>query len=468
MKLKPDNIIKKTFYVSTSEGIFAQIYMGMALGGSIFITKFALLLEANPMQIGLLFAMGHIAAIFQILGIYVSNGLPNLKTTVVRLCFIGRSLTILIAFIPFFVPKQYAMNLMLLIFFFSVTLQAITGNMWMEWIASNVPNKLRGRFFSFRQQFLLVTSLFTGYFFGVLLDIFQTEPNDNVIEFIKNALPFNNLLVSENLPYAFLLLFAFAVMIGISGLNILHYQPERIIERKRIIGLKVMLAAFKDKNFRLLLIFWAWWMAAVGIGSPFWQPFMINNLKMSLYQIQFYGTISALSSLIFLRYWGKFIDKYGNKNTMTILIVLGTINPVVWLFAKEGAYWFLFIEAITSGMMWSGVGIVSMNFAMAVAPVSLRQLYIGLYGAVGGVTMAATSLLSGKFYPESREILGLNLLPEQILFALSAFFRASALIPLLLVSEPGVKSMAFPLNQSIQFAKVFILRFNQWFNGRTK
>lgn len=69
-------------------------------------------------------------------------------------------------------------------------------------------------------------------------------------------------------------------------------------------------------------------MFAIGVGSPFWGPFMMKKLSMSLFEIQIYNTISVFSSLLSYPFWGRFIDKNGNKTAMQICIVLGGLNPM--------------------------------------------------------------------------------------------------------------------------------------------
>jgi MFS family permease len=376
-------------------------------------------------------------------------------------------MTFFLGLIPFFIVPDYAIWVMLIIFIISTSIQMVSGNIWVEWIAASFPLKIRARFFSIRQQYIMISGLITGYFFSLFIDLFDHNNVQGFIVAVRNQLPFNSFLVTDNLRYLFLLIFTFAVIMGLISLNILTRQPERRRE-PRTVDYRVLGTSLKDKNFRVLLLFSFWWMLAVGIGAPFWQPFMINNLQMSLIEIQFYGMISSLSSLIFLRFWGKIIDRWGNKTAMFFLIILGSLNPLIWLFANQSNLWLLYIEAFTSGMMWCGAGIVSFNFALAVAPIHLRQLYGAFYGAVGGIAMTITMLLSGRFYPAPLLLFGLNLAPEQVLFALTSLVRLSAIIPLLFVNEPKSRPILYSFSQLNQFAKVRVFRFSQWFFEKIK
>jgi MFS family permease len=222
----------------------------------------------------------------------------------------------------------------------------------------------------------------------------------------------------------------------------------------------------KDGNFRRLVLFGFWWMLAIGIGAPFWQPFMIQKLGMSLVNIQLYGTIHILSCIASLRLWGLFIDRFGNKTAMRVAIIFGGFNPLVWLFATRELYAFVYLEAITSGIMWGGAGVVATNFVLAVAPDRYRQIYSGVFGAFTGLAMMTTMFLSGVLMPPSMRLLSLNLEPEQVLFGISGFARWSAQLPLTWVHEPRAKAVSAMLYLLWGNAKVRIAQVLSWLKRR--
>lgn len=203
----------------------------------------------------------------------------------------------------------------------------------------------------------------------------------------------------------------------------------------------------KDSNFRRFLLYNCWWMFAVGIGAPFWQPFMMQKLRMSLFEVQIYNSINIAASILVLRLWGRLIDAYGNRTAMRLIILLGGFNPMVWLFVNPHNYSILYLEAITSGIMWAGAGLVATNFVLSIAPDDRRQLYSGVAGAFSGLAMMTTMLLSGLLLPRHLEIGRISLEPEQVLFGLTAIARWSAQIPLSMVRETKSR----PVGEAIAF-----------------
>lgn len=281
------------------------------------------------------------------------------------------------------------------------------------------------------------------------------EPSNNVIKQIRSIFGnFETLFCYENLPNIFLIIFIFAGIIGLISIKILSTQPEKqkSIDNKNIS--EIFITPLKDKNFLKLLLFGFWWMLAIGIGYPFWVPFMIKQLSMSLLAIQVYGTINIISSISVVKLWGKFIDKYGNRTAMRLAILIGGFNPIIWVFTNHNTYWILYIEAISSGIMWAGVGIIGTNFVLSISPKNNIQIYSGLYAAFTGIAIIITSILSGVLLPSPIRIFNNNIHSEQILFAIAGFTRWSAEIPLSWVYEAKAKpvnKVIYSITQNIKF-----------------
>ncbi|UCF71267.1 MAG: MFS transporter [candidate division WOR-3 bacterium] len=449
--------LRHTVVFSITEGVYTQVYIALATVGSAFVTRYALLLGAMPFHLGLLAAIGQLALVFQPLGIVITRRGTSRKRIIVKLATFGRALALLYGILPFLFPRYTAIWVFLLLLSIATSMHAMGTNAWIAWISDMIPERIRGRFFSWRSRYFMIVGLFIGYVFGAIVDIFDPK-TEGFIEKVISVRP-TGILAPEHMNVAFILVFTAAAVFGYLGVQFLKRQPER---PKRADDERVsasLVTPLRDLNFRKFLIYNFWWMLALGIGSPFWQPFMIQKLQMSLVNIQVYGTISAVASILALRPWGMVIDRFGNKAAMRLAIVLGGINPLVWLFVNTGNSWILNIEAITSGIMWSGTNIVAMNFVLSIAPRDGRQVYSGILGAVSGTAMVITMLLSGILLPRARDILGMHLQPEQILFGLTGLLRWTAHIPLSWVKEPKGRPFGALLYYIRQSAKVRIGQF---------
>ncbi len=407
--------------ISVTEGIFGQIFNTLSGPGSPFLTKFAIMLNATPFHFGILSAIGQVSQIFQPIGVIITGGRRQRKAAVLALQFTGRGMALLYGLLPLVIFSGGTINGFLLLFLISVSLLAVADNAWIGWMSDLVPLRIRGRFFSVRSQYLMLTAICAGYAFSLFVDGFEAG---------------SSFFAVKNMPLGFAIVFSAAAVAGFAAAGVLSRLPEK----GKGIGEKDLKSMFvlpmRDGNFRRFLLYNCWWTLAVGIGSPFWQPFMMQKLRMSLFEVQIYGSINIVASLLVLRLWGRLIDAYGNKAAMRLIILLGGFNPMVWLFITPQNYPLLYLEAITSGIMWAGAGLVATNFVLSIAPDDKRQVYSGLSGAFSGVAMMTTMLLSGAFLPRHLEIGGIRLEPEQVLFGLTGIARWSAQVPLSRVFEP--------------------------------
>jgi MFS family permease len=447
--------LRQTIRVSTTEGVYAQIYYALSGPGSVFLTKFCVLLSASPIGFGILSAIGQISQLFQPLGAALTQMKTSRKGIVLRLIAAGRFLTFFYGFLPLFFPAGVRIWVFLLLFFFSASLQAAGGNAWIAWISDMVPLRYRGRFFSRRSQYLMIAGLITGYAAGAFIDLYSSQPS-GLTRRLSGLVSHLSFFYPANAQWAFVGIFVLAAVIGLVGLKILARQPERAKPVESGPFLALVKEPFRDPNFRNLLLYGVWWMLTIGVGSPFWGPFMIKKLGMSIVNIQIYGMISTIASFAALRYWGKFIDRFGNKTAMRFAIILGGLNPMLWLFVTPQNYLLIYVEAFFSGIMWSGANIVATNFVLSVAPVPKRQMYSAVFGAVLGISIMVTMLACSIYLPPPMTVFGLRLEPEQVLFGLTGLLRFTTQIPLSRVREVRSRPVAEALVyiQNYVFARV--------------
>ncbi len=431
--------LRETINISIKEGVFSYLFKTVAGSDSVFITKFAILLGATPIHFSLIAIVGTISQIFQPLGIILSNRLNYSKSSIIKTVAIGRSLAFLFGLVPILVSGEYAINTFLILLFISTSIQAVGANAWIGWISDLIPGKIRGRYFSWRIQTSMISGIVFGYLLSILIDLFDKDRGKLagvILTKLKNPLIFLN----TKLIYVFFIVFFIASLIGIWGLIILSKHPEGLRKKSELSLPGQMLIPFKDSNFRKLLMFGFWWMFALGIGAPFWHPFLLQKLQMTMIELQIYITIRLVAAVISLRFWGHLIDKFGNKHTMSMVISLCGFTPLLWLFATKSHYWFIFLEALGSGAAFAGSEIILRNFVLSIAPSESRQIYSGVFGAFTGLAMTITMLLSGVFIPEPMEILWIHLEPEQVLFGITGFARWTTSFSLMWINEPNAIS----------------------------
>jgi len=441
--------LRETFRISITEGVFSQVYGSLSGPGSAFLTRLLVFLQAGPVHFALLSAIGQVSMLFQPLGILACRGCASRKRRVIAWAAAGRSLTPLLGLAPLLLPRNLALPAVLLLFFIITSILAVSTNMWTGWIACMVPKRVRGRFFARRNAVLMTFGLLVSFAFGVALDAGSQSPT-GVGALVARVFGMS----PSGLPLTFLLTFATAGMLGMAGLLILRRQPEKQQIPSGDTLRSTVMEPMRDPSFRRLCLFGGWWMMAVGVGAPFWQPFMIQVLGMGLVEMLLYGAVSTLGAVATLKYWGRLIDRFGNRTAMKLAIVLGSIVPLSWLFITRETRWLLLFEAVLSGSMWGCVGVVTANLVLSVAPRGKEQAYSGLYSAVCGLAMIASMLGSGAFMPSPLQLPGISLHPMQVLFLATAVARLSAEIPLAFVCEPDSLPVSAVLRRLLLWNKV--------------
>ena len=442
---KREGMISRSYRISITEGIFSQIYGSLATIGSSFITKLMVILGASPLHYSLLSALGQVSAVFQPLGVAIMHRLKSRKAACIWITALGRVLTLFLGLSLLFPKSTNGIWFVLALLFFSAGFQSTGANIWIAWVSDLIPLQIRGRFFSKRNQYMLLAGLVVSYLISFHVDLFEKNSAGIKGAYLK-LLGLQSLFVQSNQMWFLALVFVFATLLSLFGLTILARQPERKSRTREPQSLfKIYREPFRDKNFRLLLVFGIWWMLSIGVGSAFWGPFMLKKLEMGLFEVQLYGSLHMAASLLGYNFWGRFIDRFGNKTAMLICVILGGLNPQFWLFMTAQNHVLLWVEGLISGFMWAGTGIVTTNFVLSIAQKGKEQVYSGLYNAIVGTAMMSSTLLSGLLYPKALELGSLHLEPEQVIFGIGGVLRWFTIIPLLLVAE----SRSVPLRQAM-------------------
>lgn len=448
-KRKTVSILRRTIEVSIHEGIYAQLYFALCSVGSVFVGKLAVLLQATPLHFSLLVAIGQSSQLFQALGVIISRRLSHRKGTTIITAAAGRSLTFLTGFVIFLFPPEVAIWVLLCILAVSAALQTTSANLWIAWTSDMIPERIRGRFFSRRNQILMFWGFVTGHICGILVDFFD-EPVPPLARWIKGYLPFADRLTIESMPWILAGIFVVGTALSLWGLRILGRQPERPKQPDHRPSAEILLEPFSNPWFRRLLLFGAWWGLTTGIGAGFWLPFMLKNLGMSALEVVLYGTLSSISMMLALPWWGRMIDRYGNGAVMKFCVILGGVNPAVWLLLSRDSYWLIWIEALSSGVMWGASNLIATNFMLSLAPRKKVQAYSAVYASVSGVAMMTSTMLSGVFFPDPVALSWITLQAEQVLFALTAVARLTTLIPLHFVRERRSVPLRLAMAQTMQ------------------
>ena len=258
-KIKKEN----TMSLSIKEGAFNSVKTGLV---DSYIIPFALALNANNLQVGLLISFSSLLPpISQLYGsklmerysrrriivTYVSlHALMLLPIIVLSLLF-WRS--ILLPYLPFLLILFYTLYAI----FASISLPA-----WFSLMGDIVPENIRGRYFGKRNRIVGIVALIIAILAAFFLDFFKTK---------------GLLLIGFSV---FFLIAMIARLVSASMLE-KHYNPRFRQQKKAFFSFYNFISNIHKYNFSKFSLFVAVMHFSVAIAGPFFAVFMLKELGFS-------------------------------------------------------------------------------------------------------------------------------------------------------------------------------------------
>jgi MFS family permease len=171
-------------------------------------------------------------------------------------------------------------------------------------------------------------------------------------------------------------------------------SPVRVPERTSLRqSLRLTLA---DERFRRFLAFAAIWNAAVMLASPFFMAYAVARMGFGVLHTSGIAAVHLGAGAALLPFWGRIVDRYGNKPVLLACGFWASLVPLAWLaLAEAGLPYGIFLAEALSGSAWAAVNLCMANIAIKMAPRENRVAYISVYAAVIGVVVAPAPVLGG-------------------------------------------------------------------------
>jgi len=437
VKLRP----RPDMRASVCEGLFGQIFVNVAGAWSAFVTALALSLGAGGRAFGLIFAAAPLVMLSQFLGPML---LPlfggSRRRLVVVFSAAARGIIFLLPLIILRFEPGAALMLLIACFLLSQVFTGIMTNVWTGWIGAIVPERIRGRFLGKRVQLMTALGLVAAFAASILKDMSAPAGSDGgVAGFLRNVLGVaGGWWGAGGEKYAYVIIFSFAAAAGLASTLLLLRQRDRPATNAAF-SLRSFVAPLRDLRFRRLVYFYGWWYFAASFGAPFFHPFMLKDLGMSLTAMQAYNSAFVIAMAATASLWGKIIDRFGNKPVLRAMIALAAANAFVYVFMEPERYWWVWIEAVTSGAMWGGAIVATTNFIIRLSPEGARDSYVAVYAVVAGACGLVGTVGSGLFVaslPPVVSLGGWRLVNFKMAFLATAGLRLLSQLPMSAVEEP--------------------------------
>jgi MFS family permease len=425
----PD-LLRKSLRFVTLGWVFGAAWLYITTGAA--LTRYALSLHVSEFGFGLLAALPFFCALIQLPTSYFLDRYGHRKKIFLLSGLPHRLTWILVAAVPFLFPAAWWP----VVFLFLITLSGVGAQMvtpaYISWMADLVPSRIRGRFFSRRNQIGQFVGLVVTVLMGLALDKAQ-------------------IVSPETMRSVISLLF---VLAGICGsLDFIFFIPVENPPTHRPNPQVGFWAMFRrplaDKNFRHFLGYTATMTFAIGYIGQFIWLYLFNVVGLSNFRANLMLVVVPLVvMMISYPIWGRLVDRLGRKPVLLIAGLLFVHGGASWIFVRQDSWWLGYLAAMVATAAWPGIEIGNFNVLLNMAGTTKGRKQSTAFIAVNSVVVALAGMASGLFgglvalYFKDWQgtLFGWPLTYHGLLFLLSAVLRIAALAWLIGMKDPNACS----------------------------
>ncbi len=216
--------LRKAMSVVTAAWLFGSVWATAISGAP--VTVFAQHLGASRFQFGLLSALPFIASLASMPASWLTERTGARKRMFLIGHYAQRALWFPIALVPLWLVTRYGMaraDLAMMTFLVLVLIMHAAGNVggpaWVSWMADVVPERLRGKYFSRRRQWGIVSAIPAALFAGWFLDDLAGAGAGSAV--VSNAAHETRLIL-----YWCAILFMCASVFGLADVALFHFVPD--------------------------------------------------------------------------------------------------------------------------------------------------------------------------------------------------------------------------------------------------
>jgi len=372
---KKEKLLEKTRKLSAQEGAVSSVMFG---GAESHIIPYAIELGANNLQTGLLASLANLfAPMAQIFGSRMMEKFHR-KKIIFWSVFFQAAVCLFLSFLGIFFLLTEKALFLVPIFIISYVIYHISGSIagpaWFSMMGDVVPEEIRGKYFSFRNKISGIAAVTATLIAAAVLYYFQ----------------------QYEIIVGFIIIFSAGGMARlISGLMLRkHYIEELKLEKDYYFPFWKFIKDIPKYNFNKFTVHIGLVKFAANIAGPFFAVYTWSHLRLN--PIWFTAIIisAGVFNFLFFPLWGKFADKYGNRELLRISNLILIFPPLFWMLSDNPIY-LLLVPQFFAGAGWSAFNLSSSNFIYDSVGPKRRGMLVAYSNLIGGFGIFLGATLGG-------------------------------------------------------------------------
>ncbi|MDO8586672.1 MAG: MFS transporter [Armatimonadota bacterium] len=404
----PEHLIEKAIRISCYQFVLGSI--AGSLAGGMFVTGFALKLDAGNAQIGLMTTIPMFCVVLQLLSSALVERGVSRRLLTTCLAVVWSLVWLLVAAIPCALSKASS-NTRITVLIALITLIAaashLSSNARSSWLADLIPSRRLGEFFG---KSMLFSSL-VGTFFGVAGGSFLDHAKRGNIS-------------------GFTWIFIAGATIGL--INALLNLPQADVplskhEHSNNI-LKMVREAFKNKALMLVTAF-AVVYSLQAIASPFISVYILRDLRVPFVGLGAINAVYAVTVLLSSTFWGRMVDTYGCRPVLVACMMAMVPIPVGWIWITDAlsAYCLLAPMNIVAGFAAAGISVALSKLLFDATQEAGKSVQLAVYSIVVYLLTAPLPAIGGHL-PDWFRAIGIHADLRCTFYTVPFFTFAAAMI----------------------------------------
>jgi MFS family permease len=336
-------------------------------------------LGASEFHFGLIGGLPMLMVLLQFTGAFANNRVAHRKGLFVVTVIAGRLLYVPVALLPWLLPATPPERLvpwMVALITLSGALTQFPVPLWYSWMADLIPRRVLNRYWGTRQTWMHGTWTLT-YLGVALFSLLCTWPASltfPVMALIGVAAGIVDILLFVDVP-----------------------EPPNTITRTTS-HWRELLEPVRHPEYRVYLVFLAYRSASVMFSASFMLLYVLESLRVSVWQTTLIWCVSGIGVALSARFWGDVCDRHGNRPVLVLMAWGKPLIVLVYLLVTPAnATLILPICTLFDSMLNAGMMVSSNGYMLTMAPQRNRSMFIAAVSGISGVFGGLGTIAGGKF-----------------------------------------------------------------------